>query len=81
MFYDIDIFENFYFLEHFFFKSGPFFVSWLLVWDDLSVIFDQLSNLYLGFDAEPEIRILKLSNREALLQQTLVIFNFFLKLI
>ena len=29
--------------------------------DDLKVIFDQWAKLYLGFDAEPDIRILKVT--------------------
>ena len=55
----LKILKAFIFKALHFLKSCPFFVSWVLVRDDLSVIFDQLSKLYLGFDAEPEIRILE----------------------
>ena len=48
----------------YFLKSCPFFVNWIYIFGKryenvLRVIFDQLPKLYSGFDAEPEIRILK----------------------
>ena len=63
MFFIIDIFWKL-FKALYLLKSCQFFVGWILSFgkryeNDVKVIFDQWPKMNLGFDVEPEIRILK----------------------